>query len=130
MANRGVKPKPAGLRLVDGTHTNHRHGEIDEVKSNLLKSEQAFGKLVMPSHLKRHGKQAWTDYIDPAWWLDRSREVSAIAFCELWQEFRLSPSGFTASKHAQLRAYMAELGLTDERNRKPAKDNSEDDEFA
>ena len=40
------------------------------------------------------------------------REPAAIAFCELWQEFRKAPVSFQASKHAQMRAYMSELGLT------------------
>jgi hypothetical protein len=35
----------------------------------------------------------------------------------LWAEFRTSPIRFPASKHGQLRAYMSELGLSDERNR-------------
>jgi hypothetical protein len=50
-------------------------------------------------------------------WLDASREPAAIAFCELWQEFTFAPTAFPAAKHGQLRAYMSELGLTDERNR-------------
>jgi hypothetical protein len=51
----------------------------------------------------------------PAGWTPR--EGAAIAFCELWQEFRDGPRMFPAAKHGQLRAYMSELGLTDERNR-------------
>jgi hypothetical protein len=59
------------------------------------------------------------------------REPAAIAFCELWQEFRFAPTSFPASKHGQMRAYMSELGLTDERNRvlDAAKDE-EDEGFA
>jgi hypothetical protein len=30
---------------------------------------------------------------------------------------RLAPTAFKAAKHSQMRAYMSELGLTDERNR-------------
>lgn len=40
-----------------------------------------------------------------------------MAFCVLWDEFRTNPRNFGAAKHAQMRAYMADLGLTDERNR-------------
>jgi hypothetical protein len=46
----------------------------------------------------------------------------------LWAEFRFSRSGFPASKHGQLRAYMSELGLTDERNR-GEQPKEEKDEF-
>ena len=70
---------------------------------------------------------AWKKYIEPAGWLDASREPAAIAFCELWQEFRFAPTSFPASKHGQLRAYMSELGLTDERNRSESDDPT--DEF-
>jgi hypothetical protein len=71
----------------------------------------------MPSYFKRQARAAWQRYIAPAAWLDASREPAAIAFCELWQEMRLAPASFQAAKHSQLRAYMADLGLTDERNR-------------
>jgi hypothetical protein len=40
---------------------------------------------------------------------------------------RESPSRFPASKHGQMRAYMSELGLTDERNRND--DGKQKDEF-
>ena len=49
--------------------------------------------------------------------------------CELWQEFRFCPTGFPAAKHGQLRAYMSELGLTDERNRIGGDDGKVKDEF-
>lgn len=68
-------------------------------------------------------------YIEPAAWLDASREPAAIAFCELWQEFRFCPTGFPAAKHGQLRAYMSELGLTDERNRLKDDDKDKDEFF-
>jgi len=76
-----------------------------------------FGKPVRPKHFRGEASAAWKRYIEPAGWLDASREPAAIAFCELWQEFRFAPTSFPASKHGQLRAYMSELGLTDERNR-------------
>jgi hypothetical protein len=73
--------------------------------------------------------KAWKRWVLPAGWLDGSREPAARAFCELWQEFVGSPVKFPASKHGQLRAYMSELGLTDERNRWGADDPAEKDEF-
>jgi hypothetical protein len=87
--------------------------------------------MVKPAHLKGEGAKAWKRYIEPAAWLDAAREPAAIAFCELWQEFRFAPTSFPASKHGQMRAYMSELGLTDERNRvlDAAKDE-EDEGFA
>lgn len=117
MAQRGTKPKPTKLRLVTGTHNVTRHGPKEEAKKAAEAAQAGFGKLVRPAFLKGEGKKAWDRYIAPAGWLDASREPAAIAFCELWEEFRTLKNLFTASKHQQLRAYMAELGLTDERNR-------------
>ena len=128
MAARGAKPKPAALRLVDGTHRPTRHGEADTARKSAETTAQAFGKLVRPRSLKGEALAAWKRYIEPAAWLDGSREPAAIAFCELWSEFRFNTTGFPASKHNQLRAYMSELGLTDERNR-AAVDDAEEDEF-
>lgn len=117
MAARGVKPKAAHLRLVDGTHRKARHGDAGDAQEAVEKSASAFGAIARPKHLKGHRLAAWKKYIAPAAWLDASREPAAIAFCELWQEFRFAPVSFPAAKHGQLRAYMSELGLTDERNR-------------
>jgi hypothetical protein len=117
MAARGAKPKAAHLRLVDGTHRKTRHGDSTDAEAAVEKAAASFGKLTKPKSLKSHGLAAWKKYIEPAGWLDASREPAAIAFCELWQEFRFAPVSFPAAKHGQLRAYMSELGLTDERNR-------------
>jgi hypothetical protein len=129
MATRGAKPKAAHLRLVDGTHRNTRHGSEKAAREKVEEAITAFGKLVRPRHLKGEALSAWKRYIEPAGWLDASKEPAAIAFCELWQEFRFCPTGFPAAKHGQLRAYMSELGLTDERNRGDVDDGKERDEF-
>ena len=42
---------------------------------------------------------------------------------------RFAPVSFPASKHGQMRAYMSELGLTDERNRVIDESKKEKDEF-
>jgi hypothetical protein len=118
MAPRGAKPKPAKLRLVEGTHNVTRHGPVDEARKAVAAAVQAFGKLERPRGLSRKAQKAWAQYIAPASWLDGSREPAAIAFCELWAEFMEAPHRFPSSKHGQMRAYMSELGLTDERNRK------------
>lgn len=117
MAARGARPKAAHLRLVDGTHRKTRHGNAAEARDAVEQAAASFGKLARPAFLKGPGLAAWKKYIEPAGWLDASREPAAIAFCELWQEFRFAPVSFPAAKHGQLRAYMSELGLTDERNR-------------
>src|SRR5688572_10331178 len=114
MATRGARPKAAHLRLIDGTHRDDRHGDIERVRKSADASAVAFGKLSKPRHLKGEAAAAWKRYVEPAGWLDVSREPLAIAFCELWQEFRDGPRMFPATKHAQLRHYMSELGLTDE----------------
>lgn len=129
MATKGAKPKAAHLRIVDGTHRNTRHGDISAARESVEKAVATFGKLTRPKHLKSHALDAWKKYIEPAGWLDASREPSAIAFCELWQEFRFAPVSFPASKHGQLRAYMSELGLTDERNRILDESKKDKDEF-
>lgn len=117
MARRGAKPKPAHLRLVDGTRNVTRHGTEDDLREKVETSVKSFGALVRPKHFRGPALEAWKRYIANAGWLDASREPAAIAFCELWQEFRHGPTSFPAAKHGQLRAYMSELGLTDERNR-------------
>lgn len=128
MATRGPKPKIGKLRLVDDTHRADRHGDVDNAREKAERSAKAFGSLQRPSGLKGEALKAWKKYIEPASWLDASREPAAIAFCELWSEFRLNPTGFQAAKHGQMRAYMSELGLTDERNRNDD-DSDEKDEF-
>jgi hypothetical protein len=128
MATRGVKPKPAGLRLVDGTRNVTRHGTETALREK-AEISTVFGKLKRPTLLRGQARKAWDRYIAPAGWLDASREPAAIALCELWAEFIELPSRFPASKHGQLRAYMSELGLTDERNRKEAESGGVKDEF-
>lgn len=113
----GRKPNPANLRLIEGTHRDDRHGPQEAVREVAEHSLGVFGAPIMPEHFEGDARAAWERYIAPAWWLDASREPAAIIACELWQELRADPSGFPAAKHSQLRAYLAELGLTDERNR-------------
>lgn len=130
MATRGAKPKPGHLRLVDGTHRTARHGAAKEAKEAAEEAATSFGRLAKPpAWMRGKALAAWKRWIAPAAWLDGSREPAAIAFCALWGEFEEGPKFFPASKHGQLRAYMSELGLTDERNRKDADDGKEKDEF-
>ncbi len=129
MATRGAKPKPAALRVVDGTVRTARHGTESYQREVAENSKSSFGELKKPPGLKGEAAKAWKSYIEKASWLDASREPAAIAFCELWHEFRFNPSGFAASKHGQLRAYMSELGMTDERNRTNAGAEIKDEFF-
>ena len=85
--------------------------------------------MTRPTSLKGASLAAWKRFIEPASWLDGSREPAAIAFCELWKEFTFNPAGFPAAKHSQMRAYMSDLGLTDERSRAGGTDNTDKDEF-
>ncbi|MFN6950967.1 MAG: hypothetical protein ACK4NE_00025 [Albidovulum sp.] len=126
MAKRGAKPKPAHLMLVDGTRNVTRHPSEKELRA-IVESGKAFGPMQRPRQLKGEALAAWKRYIEPAGWLDASREAAAIAFCELWAEFRFAPTSFPASKHGQMRAYMSELGLTDERNRSDLPDADRDE---
>jgi len=129
MATRGAKPKPAHLRIVSGTHRPARHGSRDKARKDVAKSLVAFGSLRRPAYLEGEALAAWKRFIAPATWLDGSREPAAIAFCELWAEFRQSPGEFLAAKHSQMRAYMSELGITDERNRVGAEPEERDEFF-
>lgn len=130
MATRGAKPKAAHLRLIDGTHRSARHGDASEARKGVDAAIQHFGKPMRPKYFKGEAALAWRRYIEPADWLDGAKEAAAIAFCELWQEFRFAPTSFPASKHGQMRAYMSELGLTDERNRLGNDKPADDDGFA
>src|SRR3546814_13417422 len=76
----GAKPKPAHLRLVDGTHRNTRHGKKEEVAAAVEATNSIFGALHRPSYLKGEARKAWDRYIAPMTWLDPSREPSAILF--------------------------------------------------
>lgn len=125
MVKRGARPKPAHLRLVDATHRKTRHGDEAKSEAKVSAALAAFGKLQRPKGLKGGALAAWKNYIEPAGWLDGSKEPAAIAFCELWSEFRSAPMRFPAAKHSQLRAYMNELGLTDERNRPGEKEEKD-----
>lgn len=129
MATRGARPKPVALRVVDGTHRSTRHGDEAAAREQVERSVQSFGKLKKPAAVKGDAAKAWRRYVEPATWLDASREPAAIAFCELWAEFQKSPAHFPAAKHGQLRAYMNELGLTDERNRSGENETGNKDEF-
>ncbi len=129
MATRGAKPKPAHLRLVDGTHRKDRHGDANAAAAQSEATLGIFGALVRPTYLRGEARKAWDRYIAPCFWLDASREPSAILFCELWQEFRTNSRGFAANRHAQMRHLMQELGLTDERNRGDATKQAKQDEF-
>jgi phage terminase small subunit len=128
MAKPGPKPKQPALRIVSGKHNVTRHGSEGEIRQRAERSRKAFDKIQRPAHLKGHARKIWDDLIAKCWWLDQSRITSATAFCELWNEFRIAPMRFTAAKHGSMRAYMAELGLTDERNR-GYENEDKDDEF-
>lgn len=113
MALRGRKPKNPNLRAIDGSHRTTRHGDLEEVKEHMAK----IPPLEMPKSLKGSARKAWKEHIEPAFWLDQTKLAAAVAFCELYGEFMDHPRAFATSKHGQMRGYMLDLGLTDERNR-------------
>jgi hypothetical protein len=86
------------------------------------------GSVVPPDDLQDAARQAWSRYIEPCVWLDASREPLAVAFCRLWQEFTDDPNASSAARHGQLRLYLQELGLSDERARTAAEGNREETE--
>jgi len=131
VATRGIRPNPTVLRLLNSTHRRNRHGDPDEARDKIEAETQDFGPLIRPKGLSREAIACWKDMIEPARWLDGSKRVAAQAFCELYAEWVLGPHHFPGAKHAQMRAYMADLGLADERNRiktnKKVKDEFFDD---
>lgn len=109
---RGRKPTPPHLRLVEGTYREDRHGPVSPgaVLTDIRRP-------VRPARMSRGAVAAWKKFIEPAGWLDWTRGAAAAAFCELWAEFQAAPARFPSAKHSQMRAYMADLGLTDARRR-------------
>jgi hypothetical protein len=126
---RGRRPKPPHLRLIDGTHRPTRHGSAPQARAAVEATASRFGPLTTPKDLKGEARSAWIRYIAPANWLDASRAPAAIAFCLLWQEMLLAPTRFQAAKHAQLRGYSADLGLTDQRRRNVEREQPRDEFF-
>jgi phage terminase small subunit len=123
MVARGPKPKSPHLRLVEGHHRPSRHGSKTELRAKAKESAKAFGPIGRaPAYLKGPALEAWKTFIVPAAWLDGAAKASAIIFCELWGAYRKNPSTYPASHLREMRALQAQLGLTDERNRKPVKD--------
>jgi hypothetical protein len=127
MPRPGGKPKLNLVRLVTGRKHVTRYGTPEEIRQRVEKAMNKFGKPVKPKQLTGEAEFAWNRYIVPAWWLDGAREPAAVAFCQLWQEFRKDPIAF--KKHGAMRSYMSELGLTDERNRILNGSFTEPDEF-
>jgi hypothetical protein len=76
MAARGAKPKPAHLRLVDGTHRKTRHGDSEKAREKAERVLTTFGKLERPKFLKGHALSAWKQFIEPATWLDAVRRLA------------------------------------------------------
>lgn len=129
MASPGRRPKPAHLRIVDGTHRADRHGDQVSVQEAVAQSQAAFGSLAKPKALKGNAGKAWDQYIAPAFWLDGSQEPAALIFCELWAEWKKSPTLFPSTKHTHLRRYMHDLGLMYVDRGKPSDAAAPKDEF-
>lgn len=128
---RGPAARSPKLKLVDGTHRTTRHGRREEVEANARRSAEAFGRLKRPDDLEGAAADIWDQCIAPAWWLDASRMPTVMALCEIWKDFKKSPSDFPQWKHVQMRVYLRELGLTEERNRiSSGPQEKEDDNFA
>jgi phage terminase small subunit len=127
---KGYIPKPTSLKLIDGTHTTYRNGDAEASRAAVKKAAEHFGKLEKPEHLRGHASDIWDKTIAPAWWLDGSRLTTAIMMCELWAEYRNNPKRFPIAKYTQMRTFLRELGLSDERNRVTNADQEEDDNFA
>jgi hypothetical protein len=128
MAVGGAKRKDAALHIIEGTRNATKHGTAEDLQQTVAETK-LYGKLVKPRWLKGEASRIWDQMIIPAWWLDGSRYVLATAFCLLWQEFRKEQEDFTVGKHAQLRYYMQELGITDARNRNVKHGEEKADEF-
>lgn len=51
-------------------------------------------------------------------------------FCQLWEQYHEDPGSFTPARHAVLRGYMSELGLSDFRSRIGQEEEDDDGDQA
>jgi hypothetical protein len=136
MGVRGVKRKPVALKVLEGSKVT-RKTDKSALRRDLPKKqiarmtaeERAFGPPEMPAHFKGEAARTWKRYVVPAPWLTKAREPAAIAFCELWEEYREDPRSFSAARHNVMRRYMNELGFTDERYRYDPSEDEEEEFF-
>lgn len=119
MARRGAKPTPPALRLIEGRMKPDKvsKSSVARARAPDARARATFGPVQCPKYFGPTERKAWEAYIAPSLWLDRSREPIAIMFCQLWAQYQVDPTSFHIAKHREMRACMAELGLTDERNR-------------
>lgn len=107
MAIRGVKPKPAYIKLVTG---NPGHRPI--VEDPATGADPAYDNgLEPPRRLTRRQQEFWDTYIRKAQWLTPFDVPRAFMWVHLHTEFERAPGKMIAGKIAQLRALGSELGL-------------------
>lgn len=119
--NRGPKPKPFELRVIDGTSAGHAPGPAAE------------GGLTIPKWLKGIPKRIWEETAPLLPWLGRVDSETLAVWCCLATEFRKDPHGMQAARISQMRTLAAELGMTPSgrtrigsSSRKPGKDGKTD----
>jgi len=133
MALPGAMPLPAMVHNLKGTKIAARiKSPISRAEQDRRALEESSRPLERPPNNRftcREAADRWEEMIAPCQWLDQSKLAAALAFCELFYEFESDPKGFSAQKHGQFRGYMADLGLTDIRNRIGGHMKKEKDEF-
>lgn len=103
MAPRGRKPKPAGLRLIEG-----KGGAPDPA---MAVPDNFSNGLLPPKKLRGRQDQLWRTVIQRCPWLTHYDRFKAFMWIALYTEFERDPAAMTASRIGQLRATGAELGL-------------------
>lgn len=103
MAIVGRKPKPPGLKMVQGNPGRRPLPEAD--------IDMREGALAPPAELSDRQKALWSRYIDTAWWLEDYDAPKAYIWVCLQIQFQDDPEGLSAARIANLRAVGSELGL-------------------
>lgn len=105
MAVRGVKPKPAHLKVVTGNPGKRPlPGAEEEVE---VREEP----LVPPRKLTKLQTALWERFIQSAWWLTDHDVPKAYMWVCLQAEHDKKPGDMIAARLGQLRVLGSELGL-------------------
>jgi phage terminase small subunit len=99
---RGRKPKPFGLRVIDG-NAGRRPLPPEGPKLD--------GKPVVPKWLKGRGAEIWCDVLAFATWLTVADSYKLASWCDRQAEFERSRRKWSAADRREHRAAGSELGL-------------------
>jgi phage terminase small subunit len=99
--NRGPKPKPFELRVIEGTAGADQDPGLPTI-----------GVLTLPKWLKGAARKIWEEHAPLLPWLVRVDSETLATWCVLASEFHRDPHGMLAARISQMRTLAAELGMT------------------